>query len=131
MMKGGANVRDQAEIRRCGIAGESPKALSHRMQIPLKVIKAFYPGMDKINAKKAAKKAKKAARKESDRQMLANARAIVEGVDTKAELSPQQKGALTKKANAAAAKKAGNAPDKPTENAEDEAFNRDNSDNEF
>ena len=133
------NDLDQAEIRRCAADGENPKSISARMQIPVKVVENFYPGYEKVRAKKAKKKAAKKVRKAADRQMLADARAIVEGVNVAAELSPQQRGAITRKANEAAkAKKEQSSAtlnaaqaEQTDEDRENAAFERDNKANEF
>ena len=85
MMKSGASKLDQSAIRQFESEGKSASWISQKMQIPKKCVKSFMPI--------AAAKAKKKEAKNGD-----------QGTGpANVELTPQQKGALTKKANAAAA----------------------------
>jgi len=68
-MKSGASKLDQSTIKKFTGEGKDASWISKKMQIPVKCVAGFMPGIKKIE-------------KESD------------------ELSPQQRGALTRKANA-------------------------------
>ena len=101
MMKGGANPTDILEIKELATAGWSPKAISLELQIPRKTVESFYPGLEAQLEKEKIKKAKKAAKK---RQKIIDdyeAGKTPAGVD---EISPQQRGANTRKERAEAAR---------------------------